>query len=98
MNYVVKTSERAIADLLDIRNWIAGEADHLTAHNFIGRIESQIATLANFPNRGTPRDALRPGTRTLSFERNFLIFYRVETNLVLIDRVVSGRRDLSALS
>jgi plasmid stabilization system protein ParE len=87
----------AISDLVGIRDCIAGEANEAVAVSFIKRIQNRIESLGSFPNRGEAFPVIRPGARKLSFERSYLILYRVEGSLVLVDRVVSARRDLDAL-
>lgn len=56
---------QARADLLALYDWIAGRADAETAFAYTSRIEAHAAKLAEFPERGTPRDDLVPGMRRL---------------------------------
>jgi addiction module RelE/StbE family toxin len=98
MTHQIKLSERAIADLLEIRRWIKSEADEVTAHQFVDRIYSKISTLSDYPKRGAERPGVREGTRQLSFERRYIILYRVTIDTVSIDRVVSGSRNLDQIS
>ena len=56
--------------------------------------ERFVAKLAMFPNRGTPRDELHPGMRSVTFERRYLVFYQVDGRRVEVVRVI----DRSALS
>jgi len=95
--YKVDYTERARAQLLDLYRYIAGEADPHVARAFVRRIESQCERLDVFPMRGTPRDDLMPGLRTLSFERRVVIGYLIEGDAVWIVGVSYGGRDLSGV-
>ena len=97
MTHRIALSERAIEDLAALRRWIAGEAGPAVAIGYLARVEARIALLAEFPNRGTPRDDLLPGMRTASFEKRLIIAYRVIGMEVQILRVISMHRDLNAL-
>jgi plasmid stabilization system protein ParE len=97
VSFTIRLSELAISDLLAIRDWISGEADDEIAQSFIDRIRVKIETLNTFPERGEAVPTIRPGSRKLSFERNYVILYRIDDRSVLIDRIVSGRRNLEAL-
>lgn len=94
---VVVVDEAAVMDLAMLAHWIADHADLDTALAYVDRIQARFATLAGFPDRGTPRDDLAPGIRSLSFERRQLILYRVDGDAVTILRVVDDARDQAAL-
>lgn len=47
------------------------------------------------PERGTLRNDLRPGVRTIRFEQRVTIAFQVEANRVTILRVLYGGRDVS---
>ncbi|MDQ0248049.1 toxin ParE1/3/4 [Sphingomonas kyeonggiensis] len=97
MSHQVRLSELAISDLVALHRWIAAEATPAIADEYIDRIETRVAALADFPDRGTPRDDLAPGLRTLSFERRLLIAYRVDGGTALVLRVISAQRELAPL-
>jgi toxin ParE1/3/4 len=80
----VELSRPALADLERIGDWVAANAGTEVALAYLDRIESACARLADFPLRGTPRDDLGPGVRTISFEGRATIVYRVEVATVLI--------------
>jgi len=94
----LRFSQSARDELIALHAWVEGEAGTAIADAYQERIEARCRTLTEFPNRGTPRDDLIPGVRTLSFERRILIFYRVEESEVLILWIVSTARDLPNLS
>lgn len=97
MTHAVLLSPLAVQDLIALHRWIMDEADRTIADGYVDRIERKIAGLAQFPGRGTPRDDLAPGVRTLVFERRVLIAYRVEEAAVTVLRVISGQRELAPL-
>jgi toxin ParE1/3/4 len=93
----VRLGEPAYEDLAGIWAWIASEADPDTADAYRGRLREFLAKLEDFPRRGTPRDDLRPGMRSLVFERTIVIFYRIDGSVVTILRIVHGARDQALL-
>jgi toxin ParE1/3/4 len=98
VKYQIELSRLAIADLKDIQNWISVvSADFDIARNYVDRIELRIATLSDFPRRGTPREDIGQGIRSLPFERRVIIFYRVIGKIVRVERVVSASRELERL-
>ena len=97
MNYEIRLNDLAFEDLDSIQFWIELEADATVADAYVSRIRARFLTLAAYPNRGTPRDDVAPGLRTLSFERRLRICYRVDGQVVEIVRVVSVARELEPL-
>lgn len=97
MTYDVQLSALAIEDLIALHQWVNVEADIPTADGYLARIEERIAALADFPNRGSPRDDLVAGLRTLTFERRLLIAYSVDRKIVTVQRVINAFRDLAPI-
>lgn len=50
-------------------------------------------TLAHFPERGTKRDDIMPGLRTIGFERRATIIFRVLKTRVEIVSIAYGGQD-----
>ena len=94
MSYRIELGEAAIVDLDDLHAWIEQRAGTVVADGYQMRIRRLIRTLADFPNRGTPRELLGPGLRSITFERRQVIFYRVAGEQVVVLRVLHGARDL----
>lgn len=94
MTYDVQLSAHAIEDLISLHQWVSAEADIPTADGYLARIEERMAALSNFPHRGSSRDDLLAGLRTLTFERRLLIAYNVEGKVVTVQRVINALRDL----
>ncbi len=64
------------------------------AEGYIRRIVQHCLLLSTFPERGLRRDDIRPGLRTIGFERRVTIAFVVEEQWVTILRVLYGGRQL----
>ena len=96
MTHKVVWREAAGADLEALYDWIADCADPGIALRFTLRIEAACERLINFPRRGTPRDDLYPGLRSMPFERAVTIFYLVDNDEVQIVRILHAGRDVTS--
>ena len=76
--------------------FVAERASFETALGYVARIESYCLGLKEFPERGTRRDEVRKGLRTIGFERRATIAFHLDTDTVFIDRILYGGRDLEA--
>jgi toxin ParE1/3/4 len=81
-------------DLNGIYDWIAANADAETAYAYVSRVMTACRKLSLFPARGTPREDLGEGVRTVPYERRAVIAYRVERKVVRILRVLHRGREL----
>lgn len=86
----------ARADLRRLSAHIARDSGAARAAAFVGRIETYCFGLTDFPERGTMRDGLWPGLRTVGFERRATIASTVKPDAVRMVRVLYGGRDLEA--
>lgn len=87
----------AEADLDTIYDYIARDS-RANAIEFTRRIRAQCNNLPDFPVRGTRRDDLEPGLRTIGMERRVTIAFRVlEDNTVEVLRIVYGGRELERM-
>jgi toxin ParE1/3/4 len=77
--------------------YIAMAADTDIASRFVDGIIDHIATLKEFPKRGTPRDDLRPGLCTLAWRRRVTIAFMVEERDVVVIGIFYGGRDFESL-
>lgn len=84
---------RAEADLNGLYDWIAAESGEEVAGAYIDRIEAACLALETFPLRGTQRDDIRPGLRTMGFERRATIVFQVAGEKVVIVRIFYGGQD-----
>ena len=92
-----RLAPQAQADIDDIAYYIFVESGSLeAADRLIESLYSRFGLLGKYPRAGRRRDDLRPGLRSFPVG-NYVVFYRVEGDDVLIQRVVRGSRDLEAL-
>jgi toxin ParE1/3/4 len=99
MIFTVVISASAKADLFAIYDYIAERAGAEIALRFIERIEKYCLGFANMPERGTKRDDLRPGLRTVGFRRSATILFDVDRKArqVVIHGVYYAGRSLEGL-
>ena len=96
MPFRVIFAQEAEDDLLELATSIAERAGLERALTYTDRIEAACLALAQFPQRGTARDDIRRGLRTIGFERRATIAFHVGPNVVTITRILYGGRDLGA--
>lgn len=87
----------AEADLIGLYEYIAEASGTKIAAGYIDRIEAACMALADFPERGTRRDDLLPGLRTVGFERRATIAFRVLRTRVDIVTIAYGGRDFEGV-
>src|SRR5215472_3053888 len=82
----------AEADLIGLYEYIAERSGHSIAGGYIDRIEEACMALATFPKRGTSRDDLLPGLRTIGIERRVTIAFRVlKARVEIVTIAYAGR-------
>lgn len=96
MTRKVVFSPEAQGDLRELYLYIAEHGSPARAFAYVERIEAWCLGLADFPERGTRRDDLWPGLRTVGFERRCTIAFTVAADAVTILRILYGGRDLEA--
>ena len=90
-------SPQADSDLDDIWYYIAtetGSAD--VADRVIDGIVQRFLLLAKYPRIGRTRDEIRRGLRSFPVGE-YVIFYRIEREDVIVLRVLHGKRDLDRI-
>jgi toxin ParE1/3/4 len=90
----VAFSPEAQSDLLSLYDYIAEQSGTTIALGYIDRIERYCLGFDLGGERGTMRNVVRPGLRTVGFERRMTIAFHVDSEYVTIDRILSGGRDL----
>ena len=75
---------------------IAEKSGAVRAGDHVSRIEEACMALATFPKRGTRRDDIAPGLRTIGFERRVTIAFRVLTDAVEIVTIAYAGRDFES--
>lgn len=89
--------EEATLDLQEIYDAIADKSQSVAvARTFVDRILARCSKIGDAPRGGRPRDDLRPGLRSVPFEKSALILYRV-TDVVEIVNVFPCGRDYESL-
>lgn len=99
MTYAVIFSAAAEADLYAIYDYIAERAGAQIALRFIESIEHYCLGFADTPERGTRRDDLRPGLRTVGFRRRATILFAVDraARQVVIHGIYYAGRSLEGM-
>ena len=97
MSHRVVFAPEAEGQLMELYRYIAREASPAIAERFVGSIIEHCEKLGDFPHRGTPRDDLRPGLRTLAFRRRVTIAYAAGADSVAILGVFYGGQDFEAI-
>ncbi|SMH53235.1 type II toxin-antitoxin system RelE/ParE family toxin [Mesorhizobium australicum] len=87
---------RAIRHLEALHDHLCDEASERIANGYVGRIVSACQKLTLFPQRGTRRDEVLPGLRTVGFERRATIAFLVDGDLVLIEGIFHGGQDFES--
>jgi toxin ParE1/3/4 len=87
---------RALEDLREIGSWITARANAEIAERYLNRLRAYCERFVAFAERGTRRDELRPGLRTIGFERRVTVAFAVFEEEVVIVRLFYGGRDIEA--
>jgi toxin ParE1/3/4 len=91
----VSFSPKSRQDLLDIGDHIAKDS-RANARRLVGKLVEQCQRIGHAPLAYTGRDDLAPGLRMAPMG-HYVIFFRVLGDVVRIERVLHGARDLLAL-
>jgi toxin ParE1/3/4 len=94
--YAVTFRPAAEADLFALYDYIAEQSGPARAGEYIARIERACLALATFPERGTRRDDILTGLRTIGFERRTTIAFRVVKTTVEIVAIAYAGRDFES--
>ena len=76
--YSVVFDAAARRDLENIFDYIGSRAGSTIAERFTTRLYQYCASLSHTPERGTRRNELRPGLRTIGYKRRATIVFRVD--------------------
>ena len=83
----------ALTQLDELYDFVAAAGSPLAAGDLLDAIVTFCEDLAPFPLRGTARDDIRPGLRTIGFRRRAVIAFVVGDDSVVILGVFYGGRD-----
>ena len=79
-------------DLSSLFHFIAEASGPVRAGAYLDRIEHACLGLLTFPERGTRRDDIVPGLRTIGFERRAPIAFRIlEDTVEIVAIAYAGR-------
>ncbi|HQR03403.1 MAG: type II toxin-antitoxin system RelE/ParE family toxin [Proteobacteria bacterium] len=92
---LVTFSPKSRQDLLDIGDYIAKDSQ-ANARRFVVRLIGQCQRIGHAPMGYTSREDLAAGLRMAPLGR-YVIFFRVLENVVRIERVLHGARNLPAV-
>lgn len=97
MTHRVVFAPESLDDLRGLYDLIADASLPDRALAYVEALQRHCLGLADFPERGTRRDAIRPWLRTLGYRRRVTVAFRVTDTTVVILRVLYGGRDLKCL-
>ena len=92
--YDVVFDAAARQDLKDIYDYINSRAGRTIAENFTVELHQHCARLRHTPERGTRRDELRPGLRTMGYRKRATILFEVDNEhrrVVILGICYAGR-------
>jgi plasmid stabilization system protein ParE len=95
MSHRVAFSPEALDQLASLKDYIAAKADTRTALHYVDSIVAFCEKLKTYPQRGTSREDLLPGLRTLGFKRRVTIAFTVGDEVVKIVGVFYGGQDIA---
>ena len=78
MSYSVVFTPEAEAQLVRLYRYIAEKASPKTAATYTSAIVDYCGTMSSFPNRGTPREDVRPGLRITNYKSRAVIAFAVD--------------------
>jgi addiction module RelE/StbE family toxin len=96
----ISYSDAAVSDLKQIGDYIAEQLQSpQAALNTVNKIQDKIDLLADFPLIGALLSSIYDIATDYRFLvcGNYLAFYRPQDDVVLIDRILYGRRDYLAI-
>ncbi len=91
----VTFSPKSRQDLLEIGDYIAKDS-RANARRFVGKLMEQCQRIGQSPLGYSSREDLAPGLRMAPMGR-YVIFFRVLDDVVRIERVLHGARDLLSM-
>lgn len=97
MQYTVVFAPEAAEQLAALYAHISKAASPNVAANYTNAIISTCEGLQNFPQRGSPRDDVRPGLRTTHHKKRTLIAYAIQDDHVTILGVFYGGQDFERM-
>lgn len=91
----LERSDPAAADIDDIWEFVAQDSRR-AADRLVDKLDEAFQRLLAFPRLGVAREDLSADLRALRVD-NLIIFYRVGSDLVSVERVLHARMDASGI-
>ena len=88
--------DEASRDLTELAVYIASQSGETVANRYLDRLYAACTALARFPERGTKRDDIASGLRTVGFERRATIVFRIFKTRVEIVTIAYAGRDFES--
>lgn len=86
-------SDQAQTDLLEMELWLEARAGKVRARSYVDRLIDKCEKLEFASKRGTQRNDISPGLRTIGFERRVTIVFVVDETQAEIVRIFPYGRD-----
>lgn len=83
-------------DLISMYDHFAAAASSNVALGFLRRVRTWLDGFSAASERGTRRDDIRPGLRTIGFRRRLTVAFTVTSDTVVILRVLYGGQEWEA--
>lgn len=96
-NRSVVYSVRAGHQLTELYRYIEEQSGTSIAESFLGAIIEYCDGFSMFSERGTKRDDIHPGLRTIGYRRRLTIAFTVDRQTVVIHGVSYGGQDYEAV-
>ena len=94
----VRYQDSASEDLQDIYLYLVSRGVSVSsARAYVMRIRESCSRIGDAAEGGRRRNDLAPGLRTWAFERRAVITYRIEEDVVIVENVFYGGRDIDAI-
>ena len=97
MTHKIVFAPEALDDLRALYDLIADAAAPERAFTYVEAIRLHLLGFANFLLRGTRRDHIRPGLRTIGYKRRVTIAFLTTEAEVIILRILYAGRDVDTL-
>ena len=96
MPFRIVFAPEAEAQLTALYRYIRDKASPAIAERFTSAIVEYRESFDVFPQRGTSREDLRPGLRTIGFRRAVTISFAIDNEIVTIIGIFYGGQDFEA--
>ena len=92
----LERSDAVVSDLDEIWTYVARDSLR-AADQLADQLDEAIQRLLGFPQMGVAREDLAPNLRALRVD-NLIVFYRIEGELLSIERILHARMDASGIA